>query len=105
MGGKVGLSHQERRLVENRVLRGIFGPKRDEVVGDWTRLHSEELHNLYALAKIFIRLVKSRRVRWVGHVASMGCMRNSYTILVGRTERKRSLRIRRRQREDSKTGP
>jgi hypothetical protein len=54
----------------NRVLRRIFGPKRDEVMGDWRKLHNEELHNLYSSPNI-IRMIKSRRMRWVGHVARM----------------------------------
>jgi hypothetical protein len=56
------------RVFENRVLRGIFGPKRDEVRGDWRKLHNEELHNLYSSANT-IRTIKSRRMRWAGHVA------------------------------------
>jgi hypothetical protein len=59
------------RVFENRVLRRIFGPKRDEVTGEWRKLHSEELHDLYSSPDI-IRQVKSRRMRWVGHVARMG---------------------------------
>jgi hypothetical protein len=59
------------RVFENRVLRGIFGPKRDEVIGGWRKLHSEELHNLYCSPSI-IRIIKSRRMRWTGHVARMG---------------------------------
>jgi hypothetical protein len=64
--------------MENRVMRRIFGPKRDEVVGGWKRLHNEKLHNLYASPNI-LRVVKSRRMRWVGHVARMEEMRNVYT--------------------------
>jgi hypothetical protein len=56
------------RVCENRVLRGIFGPKRDEVIGGWRKLHNEELHNLYCSPSI-IRIIKSRRMRWAGHVA------------------------------------
>jgi len=56
-------------VFENRVLRRVFGPVREEVVVDWKRLHNAELHNLYASPKI-IRVIKSRRVRWAGHVAS-----------------------------------
>jgi hypothetical protein len=56
---------------ENRVLRGIFGPKSDEVIGEWRKLHSEELHILYSSSNI-IRQIKSRRLRWAGHVAQMG---------------------------------
>jgi hypothetical protein len=58
------------RVFENRVLRRIFGPKVDEVVGDWRKLHNEELHNLYSSPNI-IRTIKSRRMRWTGHVARM----------------------------------
>jgi hypothetical protein len=59
------------RVFENKVLRRIFGPKRDEVMGEWRKLHSEELHNLYSSPDI-IRQVKSRRMIWAGHVARMG---------------------------------
>jgi hypothetical protein len=62
-------------VFENRVLRRIFGPKRDEVMGEWRKLHNEELHNLYAPPSI-IRIIKSRRMRWAGHVARMGEKRN-----------------------------
>jgi hypothetical protein len=58
-------------VFENRVLRRIFGPKRDEVTGEWRKLHNEELHDLYSLPSI-IRIIKSRRMRWAGHVARMG---------------------------------
>jgi hypothetical protein len=58
------------RVFENRVLRKIFGPKRDEVIGEWRKLHSRELHNLYSSPDI-IRQIKSRRMRWAGHVARM----------------------------------
>jgi hypothetical protein len=59
------------RVFENRVLRRIFGPRRDQVTGDWRKLHNEELHNLYCSPNI-IRMIKSRRMRWAGHVARMG---------------------------------
>jgi hypothetical protein len=59
------------RVFENRVLRGIFGPKRDDVTGDWRKLHNEELHKLYSSSNI-IRMVKSRRIRWAGQVARTG---------------------------------
>ena len=64
---------EERRLrvFENRVLRRVFGPKRDEVTGEWRKLHNEELRDLYSLRNI-VRVVKSRRMRWAGHVARMG---------------------------------
>jgi hypothetical protein len=58
-------------VFENRVLRRIFGPKRDEVTGEWRKLHNEEFHDLYSSPSI-IRKIKSRRMRWVGHVARMG---------------------------------
>ena len=56
---------------ENRVLRGVFGPKRDEVTGEWKKIHNEELWDLYSLPNI-VRVVKSRKMRWAGHVARMG---------------------------------
>jgi hypothetical protein len=59
------------RVFENRVLRRIFGPRNDEVTGDWKKLHNEELHNFYYSPNI-IRMIKSRRMRWAGHVARMG---------------------------------
>jgi hypothetical protein len=65
------------------VLRRIFGPKRDEVMGGWRRLHDEDLHNLYS-SPIIIRMIKSKRMRWAGHVASMGEKRNAWKILVGK---------------------
>jgi hypothetical protein len=77
-------------VFENRVLRGIFGPKRDEVTGEWRKLHNEELHNLYSSPDI-IRQVKSRRMRRAGHVACMGEERKVYKVLVGKPEGKRSL--------------
>jgi hypothetical protein len=72
-------------VFENRVLRRIFGPKRDEVTGEWRNLHSEELHNLYSSPDI-IRQVKSRRMRWAEHVARMGEERKLYKVLVGNPE-------------------
>jgi hypothetical protein len=64
---------EERRLklFENRVLRRVFGPKRDEVTGEWRKLHNDELNDLYCLHNI-VRVVKSRRMRWAGHVSRMG---------------------------------
>jgi hypothetical protein len=59
------------RMFENRVLRRIFGPKKDEVTGDWRKLHNKKLHDLYSSPSV-IRIIKSRRMRWVGHVARMG---------------------------------
>jgi hypothetical protein len=81
------------------VLRGIFGPKGDEVTGDWRKLHSEELHNLYSSPDI-IRHIKSRRMRWAGHVARMGEGSNVYRFLMGNPEGKRPLERPRRQWED-----
>jgi hypothetical protein len=78
------------RVFENRVLRRIFGPKRDEVTGQWRKLHSGELHNLYSSLDI-IRQIKSRRMRWAGHVACMGEGRNVYRVLVGKPEGKYQL--------------
>jgi hypothetical protein len=77
-------------VFENRVLRRIFGPKRDEVTGEWRKLHSEELHNLHSSPDI-IRQVKSRRMWWAVHVARMGEERKMYMVLVGKPEGKRQL--------------
>jgi hypothetical protein len=74
----------------NRVLRRIFGSKRDEVTGEWRKLHNEELHTLYSSPDI-IRQIKSRRMRWAGHVARMGKDRKLYKVLVGKPEGKRPL--------------
>ncbi|KAJ4450651.1 hypothetical protein ANN_02080 [Periplaneta americana] len=78
------------RVFENKVLRKIFGAKRDEVTGEWRKLHNTELHALYSSPDI-IRNIKSRRLRWAGHVARMGESRNAYRVLVGRLEGKRPL--------------
>jgi hypothetical protein len=77
-------------VFENRVLRRIFGLKRDEVTGGWRKLHNKELHDLYSSPNI-IRIIKSRRMRWAGHVARMGEKRNAYRLLVGKPEEKRPL--------------
>jgi hypothetical protein len=69
------------RVFENRVLKRIFGPKRDEVMEEWGKLHKWELHNLYSSPDI-IRQMKSRRMRWAGHVVCMGGGRNVYSVLV-----------------------
>jgi hypothetical protein len=74
-------------VFENRVLRKIFGPKWDEAIGGWRKLHNEELRNLYCSPSM-IRIIKSRRMRWEGHVARMGTKRNAYRILVGKPEGK-----------------
>jgi hypothetical protein len=78
------------RAFENRVLRRIFGPKRDEVTGERRKLHNKELHDLYSSPSI-IRIIKSRRMRWASHVSRMGEKRNSYRLLVGKPEGKRPL--------------
>jgi hypothetical protein len=91
------------RVFEIRVLRRIFGPKRDKVRGDWTKLHNEELQNLYFPPSI-IRIIKSRRMRWTGHVARMEEKRNAYRTLVVMPEGKRQLgRPRRRWVDNIKT--
>ena len=87
-------------MFENKVLRKIFGAKRDEVTGEWRKLHNTELHALYSLPDI-IRNIKSRRLRWAGHVARMGESRNAYRVLVGRPEGKRPLGRPRRRWEDN----
>ena len=83
---------EERRLrvFENRVLRGIFGAERDEVTGEWRKLHNEELNNLYCSPNIFW-MNKLRRMRWVGHVARMGERRGINRVLVGKPEGKRPM--------------
>ena len=72
------------------MLRRIFGPKRDEVTGEWRKLHSEELNDLYSSPNI-VRVIKSRRMRWAGHVALMGERRGVFRALVGKSEGKRPL--------------
>ena len=78
------------RVFENMVLRRIFGPRRDEGTGEWRRLHNEELSDLYSSPNI-VRVIKSRRMRWAGHVARMGEERGVYRVLVGKQEGKRPL--------------
>ena len=77
-------------MFENKVLRKIFGAKRDEITGEWRKLHKAELHALYSLPNI-IRNLKSKRLRWAGHVARMDQSRNAYRVLVGKHEGKRPL--------------
>jgi hypothetical protein len=85
------LREQHRlRVFENGVLRRIFGPWRDEVMGEWRKLHNQELHNLY-LSPDIIRQIKSRRMRWAGHVARMEEGRDVYRVLVGKPKGKRPL--------------
>jgi len=87
-------------VFENRVLRGVFGSKRDEVTGEWRKLHNEELRDLYSLPNI-VRVVKSRRMRWAGHVACMGEGRGVHRVLVVKPEGKRPLGRPRRRWEDN----
>ena len=75
------------RVFENMVFRRIFGPRRNEVTGEWRRLHKEELNDLYCSTNI-VRMIKSRRMRWAGHVARMGEERGVYSVLVGKPEGK-----------------
>jgi len=84
----------------NRVLRRVFGPKRDEVTGEWRKLHNEELSNLYSLPNI-VRVIKSRRMRWAGHVARMGEGSGVYTALAGKRGGKSPLGRPRRRWEDN----
>jgi hypothetical protein len=84
------LNKYKLRVFENRLLRRIFGPKRDGVTRGWRKLHNEELHNLYSSPSI-IRIIKSRRMRWAGYVVRMGEKRNVYRLLLGKPEGKRPL--------------
>jgi hypothetical protein len=89
---------EERRLrvFENRVLRKVFLPKRDEVTGEWRKLHNKELNDMYSLPNI-VRVVKSRRMRWAGHVVRMWEEKGVHRVLVGKREGKRPLGIPRRR--------
>jgi hypothetical protein len=80
------------RAFENRVLRRIFGPMRDEVIGGRRKLHNEELHNLYCSPSILIRMTKSRRMRWAGHLARIREKRNAYNVLGWKARRKEITR-------------
>jgi len=93
---------EERRLrvFENKVLRRIFVSKRDEVTGEWRKLHNKELSDLYCSPNI-VRVIKSRRLRWAVHVAVMGERRGVYRVLVGKPEGKRPLVKPRRRWEDN----
>ena len=88
------------RVFENRVLRRIFGPKRDVVTGKWRQLHKEELNDLYSSPNI-VRVIKSRIMRWAGHVAHMGENRDVYRVLVGKPEGRRLLGRPMRRGEDN----
>jgi hypothetical protein len=80
------------RVIDNRVLRRIFGPQRDEVTAEWRKLHNEELRDLYSSPRI-IRIIMSRRMRWAGHVARMRENRIAYRLMVGKPEGKKPLGI------------
>jgi hypothetical protein len=88
------------RVFEKRMLRRIFGPNRDKVTREWRKLHNEKLHDLYSSPNI-VRVIKSRRMRWAGHVAWMGEGRGMYRVLVGKPEGKRPLGSPRRSWEDN----
>ena len=88
------------RIFENGVLRRIFGPKRDELTGEWRKLHNEELKGLYSSPNI-VRVIKSRRMRWAGHVTRMGEGRGVYRVLVGKPKGKRPLGRQRHRWEDN----
>ena len=86
LSGSLTLREEHRlRVFENRVLRRVFGPKRDKVTGEWRKLHNENLSDRYPLPNI-VRVLKSRRMRWAGHVARMGQGRGVYSVLVGKPE-------------------
>ena len=87
-------------MFENRALRRIFGPRRNEVIWEWRKLHNEKLNNLYSSPNI-VRVIKSRRMRWAGHVARMGDGRDVYRVLVGKPEGRRPLGRPRRRWEDN----
>jgi len=90
VGVKFGRSERWVNVFENGMLRRIFGPKRDEVTGEWRKLHNEELNDLYSSSNID-RVIKWRRMRWTGHVACMEEGRSVYRVLVGNVEGKRPL--------------
>ena len=77
-------------MFESRVMRRIFGPERDEVTGEWRKLHNEELHDLYCAQNI-TGVIKSRGMRWAGHVVCVGDRKGAYRVLVGNSEVKRPL--------------
>ena len=87
-------------MFENRVLKRVFGSKREEVAGEWRKLHNEELRDLYSLPNI-VRVVKLRKMRWAGHVTCMGEGRGVHRVLVGKPEGKRPLGGPRRRWEDN----
>jgi len=86
---KLETNSEIKNMFENRMLRTVFGPKRDEVTGEWRKLHNEDLNDLYSSPNT-VRLIKSRRMRWVGHLSRMG-RRCVFSVLVGKPEGKRPL--------------
>jgi hypothetical protein len=88
------------RVFENKLLRRIFGPERDEVTGEWRKLHNGELNDLYCSPNI-VWVIKSRRMRWTGYVARMEERRGVYRVLMGKPEGKRQLGRPRRRWEDN----
>ena len=88
------------RVFENKVLKKIFDAKKDEITGEWRKLHNAELHALYSSPNI-VRSLKSRRLRWAGHAARKGQSRNAYRVLVGKPEGKRPLERSSRRWEDN----
>jgi hypothetical protein len=86
----VGNLEHRLRVFEDRVLRGTLGLKKDEVIGGWRKMYNEDLHNLHC-SPCIIRIIKSRRMRWAGHVACTGVKRNAYRTLVGKPEGNRPL--------------
>jgi len=86
----LAVEERKLRVVDNMLSRRIFGPRRDEVTGEWMRLRNEELNDLYSSPNI-VRVMKSRRMRWTGHVARMGEHRGVYRVLVGKPEGRRPL--------------
>ncbi|KAJ4428255.1 hypothetical protein ANN_24272 [Periplaneta americana] len=98
--GSLKAKEQRLRVFENKILRKIFEAKRDEVTGEWRKLYNAELHALYSSPDI-IRNIKSRHLRWAGHVARMDESRNAHRVIVGRPEGKRPLGRPRRLWEDS----
>ena len=87
-------------MIENKVLRGIFGPRKKEIIGEWRKLHNEELNDLYASPNI-VRMIKSRRMRWEGHLGHVGDRRGVYRVLLGKPEGKRPLGRPRHRWEDN----
>ena len=89
------------RVFQNRVLRRIFGPKRDEITGEWRKLHNEEFNDLFSSPNV-VRVIRSRRMGWDGHVARMGESRGLYRVLVGKPKGKSELGRPRSRRVDNK---